>query len=132
MSTSMTLDEKFEALMKNYEALRLQDKEIKNHNEYLRCQLGESMKQRQKELRIPRSSNSSESDQEEDNHDEGHHLNSSGEEDPCRRPRRNRRNASNFEDIKVEVPEFERRLNPDEFSELLQTIERIFDYKKIP
>jgi len=44
MSTSMTLDEKFEALMKNYEALRLQDKEIKNHNEYLRCQLGESMK----------------------------------------------------------------------------------------
>ena len=59
-------------------------------------------------------------------------MNSSGEEDPCRRPRRNRRNASNFEDIKVEVPEFERRLNPDEFSELLQTIERIFDYKEIP
>jgi len=103
MSTSMTLDEKFEALMKNYEALRLQNKEIKNHNEYLRCELGASMKQRQKELRIPRSSNSSECDQEEDNHDEGHNLNSSSEEDPYRRPRRKRRNASNFGDMKVEV-----------------------------
>ena len=59
-------------------------------------------------------------------------MNTLSEEDSDRRPRRNGRNASNFEDIKVEVPEFERRLNPDEFSELLQTIERIFDYKEIP
>ena len=106
MSTGMTLDETFVALIKNYEALRLQNEEIRNHNEYLRCQLGESMNQRQKELRSSRSSNSFESDQEEDNHDEGHHLNSSSEEDPYRRKIRNRRNASNFGGIKVEVPKF--------------------------
>jgi len=127
----MTLEEKFEALMKNYEAMRLQNEEIKNQNEYLRRQLGESMKQRRKELRSSRSFNSSKSDQGEDNHDESHHLNSSSEEDPCRRPRRNRRNTSNFGDIKVEVPEFEARLNPDEFLEWLQTVKRIFDYKEI-
>ena len=119
MSTGMTLDETFVALIKNYEALRLQNEEIKDHNEYLRCQLGESMKQRQKELRTSRSSNSSESDQEEDNHDEGHHLNTLSEEDSDRRPRRNRRNASNFGDIKVKVSEFEGRLDPNEFLEWL-------------
>jgi len=32
----------------------------------------------------------------------------------------------------VEVPEFEGRLNPDDFLEWLQTVERIFDYKEIP
>jgi len=89
------------------------------------------MKQRQKELRSSHSSNSFESDQDEDNHDESHHLNSASEEDPYRRPRRNRRNASNFGDIKVEVPEFEGRLDPDEFLEWLQTFERIFNYKEI-
>ena len=89
------------------------------------------MKQRQKELRSSHSSNSFESDQDEDNHDESHHLNSASEEDPYRRPRRNRRNASNFGDIKVEVPEFEGRLDPDDLLEWLQTIERIFDYKEI-
>ena len=56
-------------------------------------------------------------------------MNSSSEQDPYRRPRRNRRNALKFGDIKVEVPEFKGRLDPDEFLELLQTIEGIFDYK---
>ena len=58
----MTLEEKFEALMRNYEAIRLQNDEIKGHNEYLKRQLGESMKQKRKELRSSRSSNSSESE----------------------------------------------------------------------
>ena len=39
----MTSKEKFEALMRNYEAMRLQNEEIKGHNEYLKRQLGESM-----------------------------------------------------------------------------------------
>jgi len=108
----MTLEEKFEALMKNYEAMRLQNEEFKNQNEYLKRQLGESIKQKQKELRSSHSSNSSKSDQGEDNHGESHHLNSSSEGDPLRRPRKNRRNASNLGDIKVEVPEFEGDLTP--------------------
>ena len=76
----MTLEEKFVALMKNYEAMRLQNEEFKNKNEYLKCQLSETMKQKRKEFRSSWSSNSSESDQGEENHDESHYLNSSSEE----------------------------------------------------
>ena len=115
MAASMTMDEKFEALMKNHEALTLQNDEIWSQNEYLKRQLSESMKQKRKELRSSHSSNSSESDQGEEDHDESHHLNSSSEEEPLRRPRRHRRNAPNLGDIKVEVPEFEERLDSDEF-----------------
>jgi len=128
----MTLEEKFEALMKNYESLRIQNEEIKGQNEYLKQQLGESMKQRRKEMRSSRSSNSSESDQGEDNQEASHHLESSCDDEPFRRPRRNRRSTLSFGDIKVEVPEFEGKLDPDKFLEWFQTVERIFDYKKIP
>jgi len=31
----------------------------------------------------------------------------------------------------VEVPEFEERLDPDEFFDWLQTINRVFDYREI-
>jgi len=49
--TTMTLEEKFKALIKNNEALRLQNEEIKAQNEYLKRQLGESLKQKRKEIR---------------------------------------------------------------------------------
>jgi len=32
----------------------------------------------------------------------------------------------------VEIPEFEGKLNLDEFLEWLHTVKRIFDYKKVP
>ena len=72
--------------MRNYEAMRLQNEEIKGQNEYLKRQLGESMKQKRKELRSSRSTNSSEPKQGEDNHDGSHHLNSSSKEEPFSRP----------------------------------------------
>ena len=128
----MTLEEKFEALMRNFEAVRLQNEEIKGQNEYLKRQLGESMKQKKKALRSSRSSSTSGLTQEEEALEASHHIESSSDDEPFMRPRRHRRNQSNFGDIKVEVSEFEGRLDPDEFIEWLQTVERVFDYKEIP
>jgi len=64
---------------------------------------------------------------------EGHprELSSQDEEAP-RHPRRGQRpTVTNFNDFQVEIPEFERKLNPDEFLERLHTVERIFKYKEI-
>jgi len=58
-------------------------------------------------------------------------LSSSSEEEACGRMRRGRKTTSHYGDIKVEISEFEGRLDPDEFLEWLQTVERIFDYKEI-
>ena len=35
-------------------------------------------------------------------------------------------------DFKVDIPEFEGKLDPDEFLDWLQTVERVFDFKDIP
>ena len=35
-------------------------------------------------------------------------------------------------DFKVEIPEFESQLNPDDFLDWLNTLERFFEYKDIP
>ncbi|KAD0267391.1 hypothetical protein E3N88_44532 [Mikania micrantha] len=35
-------------------------------------------------------------------------------------------------DIKVDIPEYDGRLDPDEFIEWLRTVERVFDYKQTP
>jgi len=44
MSASLTLEEKFEALMSSYQSISSLNQEVKNQNEYLKCQLGEAMK----------------------------------------------------------------------------------------
>jgi len=44
----MTLEERFEALMKSYESVSSSYEEVKNQNEYLGCQLGEAMMQKRK------------------------------------------------------------------------------------
>jgi len=44
MSSSMSLEEKFEALMKSYQAVSSSNEELKNQNEYLRKQLGNVQK----------------------------------------------------------------------------------------
>ena len=77
----MSLEEKFETLLKNYEAMRLQNEEIKGQNEYLKKQLGESLKQKRKEVRSSRSSNPSGSDQDGVDYGEYNHLNSSSDDD---------------------------------------------------
>jgi len=39
---------------------------------------------------------------------------------------------ANSNDFKMEVPEFEGKLNPKEFLDWLHTVERVFEYKDIP
>lgn len=52
-------------------------------------------------------------------------------EDPLlRRPRRYQ-NYQHDNNIKVEIPEFEGRMQGDEFIDWLNTVERIFDYKNV-
>ncbi|CAB4263480.1 unnamed protein product [Prunus armeniaca] len=34
-------------------------------------------------------------------------------------------------DMKVDLPEFERKMQPDDFVDWLNTVERIFDYKEV-
>jgi len=49
-----------------------------------------------------------------------------------RRPIRARRGKQLALDFKVEIPEFEGQLNPDEFIEWMNTVERVFTYKDVP
>jgi hypothetical protein len=42
------------------------------------------------------------------------------------------RKSSRSDDIRVEIPDFEGKLQPDEFVDWLQTVERVFEYKEIP
>jgi len=59
-------------------------------------------------------------------------LSFSEDDAPFERIRRRARPTFNSNDFKVEIPEFEGKLDPDEFLEWLQTVERIFEYKDIP
>jgi len=126
----MTLEERFEALMKNCEHLQARKEEMANHNEYLRRQHGDSLRQKRRELRSSSSSRPPGSvrvEEEEEPHFEG----SPSEEDSPRHPRRERRQESNSNNFKIDIPEFEGKPDPDDFVEWLQTIERIFEFKEI-
>lgn len=82
------------------------------------------MKQKQKALESP--SISVHGDEEASNL-----VSSSSEEEPLKRVKEARRALCNSNDFKVEIPEFEGKLDSDEFLEWLHTVERIFDYKDI-
>jgi len=98
---------------------------LEKQNEYLRKQPGDDTKQKQKALESPSAS--------VHNEDEASNLNSSSsDKEPRRRVRGARRTPQNSNDFKVEIPEFEGKLDPDEFLEWLHTVERVFDYKDIP
>jgi len=70
----------------------------------------------------------------EDEDKRGHNLLvSSSEEEPRRRPRiRERRPHLSFNDFKVDIPEFEGKLDPDDFLEWMHIVERIIDFREIP
>lgn len=129
MSASTTLEEKFEALMMNYESMTTNNEELKNQNAYLRRQHAESIRQKRRNL-VSSSSSSLGSAQEEDNGRNNPHLVSSSEEEPPRR--RERRPQPSLNDFKVDIPDFEGKLDPDEFFEWMQIVERIFDFEDIP
>jgi len=67
----------------------------------------------------------------EEEEEEPHSGGSPSEEDSPRHPRKESRQASNTNDFKIDIPEFEGKLDPDDFVELLQTVERIFEFKQI-
>jgi len=98
----MSHEEKFEALMRNYEAATSANEELKNRNEYMPKQLGGNMKHKQKALESP--TGSVYGDEETSN--------TTSEEEP---PRRIRRRPHNSNDFEVKIPEFEGRLDPEEF-----------------
>ena len=78
------------------------------------------MKQKQKALEIP--SGSVHGDEEASNS-----ISSSSEEEPLRRVREARRAPCNSNDLKIEILEFEGKLDPDEFLKWVHTVERIFE-----
>jgi uncharacterized NAD(P)/FAD-binding protein YdhS len=42
------------------------------------------------------------------------------------------RKSSRSNDTRVEIPDFEGKLQPGEFVDWLQTVERVFEYKEVP
>jgi len=66
------------------------------------------------------------------NEEEASNAISFSEDDvPFERTERRTRPTFNSNDFKVEIPEFEGKLDPDEFIEWLQTVECIFEFKEI-
>ena len=121
----MSLEERIEALTVSYQTtaqtnaeLAQKLKEVSQQNEYLRKQLGQSLKQKQRILESPTAS----TPEEENNEDvENQHSEYELDEEPRRTPRREWRTPSNSNDFRVELPEFEGKLDPDEFLEWLST-----------
>ena len=88
------------------------------------------MRERQRNLRdSPPSSESSET--KEASQPEDNPFGSPS--DSSRGPRRTmRRFREAHHDFKVDIPEFEGKLDLNEFLDWLQTVERVFDFKDIP
>jgi len=128
----MTLEERFEALIKNCEHLQAHNEEMANQNEYLRRQLSDSLRHKRRELRSSSSSRPPGYAQEEEEEEEPLFGDSSREEGSRRHPRRRRRQSSNSNDFKIDILEFEGKLDPDDFLEWMQAVERIFEFKDIP
>ena len=109
--------------MRNFE-------EVRSQNEYLKKQHEKSMSNQRKHLRGTTSHNSSEFE----HGDEGEESNpfASSSEEGCPRTRRNQRISNYSLEFKVKIPEFERRLDSDEFLEWLQAVKRVFEHKEAP
>ena len=131
---SMTLEERFEALMKQNEFLdskiwedSQKNQETQAQNEYLRKELGSVLKQKQKlnedTLQFePRGREQVFS----------HEVESLSEEEPTIMVRGEPWFQANSNDFRVEVPEFEVKLDPEEFLDWLHSVERVFEYKDVP
>ena len=116
-SSSMSLEERFEALMKQNEFLvskvredSQKEQETRAQNEYLRKQLGSFLKQKQR-----MNEETLQSEPRRYEQVQSHDVGSSSEEEVPRRPRREPRNQHSTNDFRVEIPEFEGKLDPEEF-----------------
>ena len=131
----MSTEEKLEALTKQMQELVMSNQELRAQNAYIEKQLGKDLKQKQK----VHGSSSARSEGEhprrvriEDEEEINQALFECEEEIPFVRAFRETRPTSSFSDFKIEIPEFEGKLDPDEFIEWLQTVERVFEFKEIP
>ena len=128
----MSVEEKIEALTKNVEYLRTRCDEKEAQNDYLRKQLDTFMKEKRRSMRSSSSSRGIGSIQTKKGGKEDLSDESSNEDESPRFPRREPHQNNNFNDFKVDIPEFEGRLDPDDFLEWIQTVERVFEYKEVP
>ena len=126
----MSLKERSEALLQSYQTVTSLN-EMRNRNEYLQRQLEQSMKQNRKAFESPSTSNSEdpvEGAKSQYSKVKGEEVNQ-----PAQTPRRGWRiPLSNSNDFRIELSEFEGKLDPDEFLDWLDTVERIFEYKDVP
>ena len=129
----MTLEERFDALMKQNEFLTRKieedarrDQETQAQNKYLQKQLDAYSKQQQQASEESIHSRSQRQEQVF-----SHTLDSSSEDEPLRMTRQDSQFQASSNYFKVEVPEFEGKLDPEDFLDWLHTVERIFEYKDI-
>ena len=127
----MTLEERIEALTKNFEYLQAQNEEKEAQNNYLRRQLDVFMKEKRRNLKSSSSSRRPGSARAREEDEPPFDGSSNGDDSP-RFPRREPRQVTNFNEFKVNIPEFEGKLDPDDFLEWIQMVERVFEYKEIP
>ena len=120
----MSLEEKSETLMKSYQTISSSNQELQRsldesegQNAYLHKQLSKSLKQKQRILESPSGSNLDEVSEAKSQHSEYE-----GEAEPRRTPRKEWRPPTNSNDFRIDIPEFEGKLDPDEFLEWLHTI----------
>jgi len=126
MGSSMSLEEKFKALMKSYQTISSSNLELENHNVYLRHQLEETKKQTRS---VEKSS--FRSIHEDDRESSSYSSSSLREKESHKKtPSRNWHPTSNFDEFRVKILEFEQKLT-DEFLEWLHTAEWIFEYKEV-
>jgi len=124
----MTLEEKFEALMKSYQTIAAIKEEMRDQNAYVRKQLDQSMKQKQKALESLSSSNLEEESEEA----ESQHSKFEGEVEPKRTPQSECRvPPSNSNDFRVDILDFQGKLDPEEFLDWLSAVERVLNYKVV-
>ena len=113
----MTLEEKIEALTQNFQHLQSKCEEKEAQNDYFQKQLDTFMKEKRRGLRSSSSSRRLGSTRVRRDEVELLSDGSPNEGDSPRFPRREPRQATNFNDFKVDIPEFEGRLDPDDFLE---------------
>jgi len=130
----MSVEEKFEALTMSYQTVNQANteltqrlKEMAQQNDYLRKQVGNSLKQKQQVLESTSGSNPRKVNEEAESQHSEYEIN----EELGRTPRSERWTPTNSNDFRDELPEFEGKLDPDEFLEWLHTVERIFEYKEV-
>ena len=106
----MTSEERFEPIMKKCEYLQARHEEAVNQHEYLRRELGDSLRQKRRDLRSVSSSRPHGSARGEEDEEGPLSGGSRSEEDSPRHPRRERRQANHSSNFKVDLPEFEGKL----------------------